>query len=252
MRSRARARHAKPSRLGHLTLTTGLATAVAVPLFASPASAHTVTARTSTAASSSSSYDFGYLQQGSTGARVVELQKRVRVSADGEFGPITKGAVVAFQRRYGLVADGIVGPNTGAALNRYTSGSGSSSSAPAPKTSSSKGAAVVAEAARHQGKPYVYGAEGPNSFDCSGFVQYVYGRLGISVPRTSSSQAAAARPVSQSDRQLGDLIIIRTGGVVTHVGIYAGSGTMWVARRTGTTITRQEIYTSSYSVGRFL
>ena len=253
MRARSRARHAKPSRLGHLTLATGLATAVAVPLFASPASAHSVTARTSTAASSSSSsssYDFGTLKQGSTGARVVELQKRLRVSADGEFGPITKRAVVAFQRKHGLVADGVVGPKTGAALNRYTSGS--SSSAPAPKTSSSKGAAVVAEAARHKGKPYVYGADGPNSFDCSGFVQYVYGRLGINVPRTSSSQAAAARTVSKSDRQLGDLIIFRTGGSVTHVGIYAGSGTMWVARRTGTTITRQDIYTSSYSVGRFL
>ena len=242
---RARARHAKPSRLRHLTLTTGLATAVAVPLLAAPASAHTVTARASTAASSSSSssgsYDFGYLKQGSTGARVVELQKRLRVSADGEFGPITKKAVVAFQRKYGLVADGIVGPKTGEALNRYTSGS--SSSAPAPKTSSSKGAAVVAEAARHEGKPYVYGAAGPNSFDCSGFVQYVYGRLGVSIPRTSAAQAAAARAVSKSDRQLGDLIIFRTGGSVSHVGIYAGSGTMWVARHTGTTITRQDIYT---------
>ena len=245
---RARARHAKPSRLRSLTLTTGLATAVAVPLFAAPASAHTVTSpSTSSASSSSGYYDFGYLKQGSTGSRVVELQKRLRVGADGVFGPITKGAVVAFQRKYGLVADGIVGPKTGEALNRYTSGSTSSGS-----SSSTKGAAIVAEAARHEGKPYVYGADGPGSFDCSGFVQYVYGQLGISVPRTSASQAAAARPVSKSDRQLGDLIIFRTGGTVTHVGIYAGSGTMWVARRTGTTITRQEIYTSDYSVGRFL
>ena len=51
---RARARHAKPSRLRHLTLTTGLATAVAVPLFAEPASAHNVTRSSSATASSSS------------------------------------------------------------------------------------------------------------------------------------------------------------------------------------------------------
>lgn len=237
-----RARHAKPSRLRHLTLTTGLATAIAVPLMAAPASAHSAP---STATSSSSYYDFGYLQIGSTGSRVVELQKRLKVSADGDFGPITRSAVISFQKKYNLVADGIVGPKTGEALNRYTSGSSSSS----PST---KGAAVVAEAARHEGKPYVYGATGPNSFDCSGYVQYVYGRLGISIPRTSSTQAAAARPVSKSDKQLGDLIIFRTNGSVSHVGIYAGSGTMWVARRTGTTITRQDIYTSDYSVGRFL
>ena len=243
---RARARHAKPSRLRTVTLTTGLATAVAVPLFAAPASAHTAPASSSTASSSSGYYDFGYLQQGSTGARVVELQKRLKVSADGDFGPITKSAVVSFQKKYSLVADGIVGPKTGEALNRYTSGSSSSGS------SSSKGSAVVAEAARHEGKPYVYGADGPGSFDCSGFVQYVYGRLGISIPRTSGTQAAAARPVSKSDRQLGDLIIFRTNGTVSHVGIYAGSGTMWVARRSGTTVTRQAIYTSDYSVGRFL
>lgn len=243
---RARARHAKPSRLRHLTLTSGLAAAVAVPLMASPASAHSTT--TSSSSSASSSYDFGLLKVGSTGARVAELQRRLKVGADGVFGPITKAAVVAFQRKYGLTADGVVGPVTGAALNRYTTGS-TSSATPAP---SSRGAAVVAEAARHQGKPYVYGATGPNSFDCSGYVQYVYARIGVSVPRTSASQAAAARPVSQSSKQLGDLIIFRTGGVVTHVGIYAGEGTMWVARRTGTTITRQDIYTSDYSVGRFL
>ena len=243
-----RARHAKPSRVRHLTLTSGLAAAVAVPLMASPASAHSTTAGSSSSSSAASSYDFGLLKVGSTGARVAELQRRLKVGADGVFGPITKAAVVAFQRKYSLTADGIVGPVTGAALNRYTTGSTSSSS----PASSSRGAAVVAEAARHQGKPYVYGATGPGSFDCSGYVQYVYAKIGVSVPRTSASQAAAARPVSQSSKQLGDLIIFRTGGVVTHVGMYAGEGTMWVARRTGTTITRQAIYTTDYSVGRFL
>ena len=44
---------------------------------------------------------------------------------------------------------------------------------------------------------------------------------------------------------------MRSGGRVTHVGIYAGSNTMWVARRSGTTITRQKLWTSNYRVGRF-
>ncbi len=252
-----RARHAKPSRLRHLTLTTGLATAVAVPLIgqpapstpvAAPSTPITAMAASTTVSSSSGYYDFGTLRQGSTGARVVELQKRLRISADGEFGPKTKAAVVAFQKKHGLTADGIVGRRTGDALNKRTSGS----SSPAPSSSSAKGSAVIAEAARHKGKPYVYGATGPNSFDCSGFVQYVYGRLGVKIPRTSGAQAAAARPVSKSSRQLGDLVIFRSGGSVTHVGIYAGNNTMWVARRSGTTITRQTIYTSNHSLGRFL
>jgi cell wall-associated NlpC family hydrolase len=96
------------------------------------------------------------------------------------------------------------------------------------------------------------GLAGPSSFDCSGFVQYVYRQVGVSLPRTSAQQAAAARPVRRGSEQLGDLIIFRTRGTVTHIGIYAGDGTMWVARRPGTTITRQSIYSGSYSVGRVL
>ena len=254
-----RARHAKPSPARQLTLTAGLATAVAVPMLsttASPLAAAPVTSAAVPSApvttlgavqlASDGDYYFGTLKLGSTGSRVVELQRRLKISADGDFGPITKSAVVSFQKAHGLTADGVVGPVTGEALNKYTSGSTST----APSTS--RGAAVVAEAASHEGAPYVYGAAGPNSFDCSGYVQYVYGQVGVSIPRTSGSQASAARPVSQSSKQLGDLIIFRTGGVVTHVGIYAGSGTMWVARHTGTTITRQAIYTTDYSVGRFL
>ncbi|MDP9496381.1 MAG: C40 family peptidase, partial [Actinomycetota bacterium] len=99
-------------------------------------------------------------------------------------------------------------------------------------------------------KPYIYGASGPNAFDCSGFVQYVYRQVGVSLPRTSGAQAAFARPVSKDAKRPGDLIIISTGGRVSHIAIYAGGNKMWVARRSGTTITKQTIYTSNYRVGR--
>lgn len=192
---------------------------------------------------------------------MVDLQQRLGgLSADGVFGPLTRGAVVSFQSGRGLVADGIVGPITWGALNgsavvvRASRGGERTvevrASVAGLSVGSSVGAAAVAEAARHVGKPYRYGATGPGSFDCSGFVQYVYRQVGVSLPRTSAQQAAAARPVPRGSEQLGDLIIFRTGGTVTHLGIYAGDGTMWVARRTGTTVTRQTIYTSTYSVGR--
>lgn len=250
-----RARHAKPSRLRTLTCTAGLSTALAVPLTAltaPPAAAHSVPARSSVTASSlAPAVGLPTLRLGARGSAVAVLQRRLGgLAADGAFGPRTRRAVVAFQSRRGLAADGIVGPVTWRALGGRTLLARASRSGVRLPVASARGAAAVAEAARHAGKPYVFGATGPNAFDCSGFVQYVYRRVGVSLPRTSAQQAAAARPVSQSSKRLGDLIIFRSSGRVTHVGIYAGNGTMWVARRSGTTVTRQRIYTTSYSVGR--
>ena len=259
---RARGRHVKPSRLRHISYTAGLSTAVAFPLTAltaPSASAHSVPAAPSPAAAppapmatSTAGVSQPTVRVGSRGAAVADLQRRLGgLSVDGVFGSRTRGAVVSFQSARGLVADGIVGPRTWAALDgRVVARASRNADRVVAAPGSSLGAAAVAEAARHAGKPYRYGATGPGSFDCSGFVQYVYGQLGVSLPRTSRAQAAAARPVARGSEQLGDLIIFRTNGVVSHLGIYAGDGTMWVARRTGTTVTRQKIYTSSYSVGR--
>ena len=122
----------------------------------------------------------------------------------------------------------------------------------ASSTSSSFGDQAVQEAARHEGKSYEYGATGPDTFDCSGFVQYVYNQLGVDIPRTSSDQYAASNKVSKADRRPGDLIAMRNSeGRITHVGIYAGDDSWWVARRTGTTVTQQALWSDNYSVGRF-
>lgn len=260
---RTRARHAKPSRLRGITLTAGLSTAVVLPLTgltAGSAAAAPLAARPSAVTATpltvllptAPSAGQPTLRQGSRGPAVVELQRMLGgLATDGVFGPATRQAVVAFQSARGLAADGIVGPRTWAALGGAGAGAAPARASRDGERTSSVGAAAVTEAARHAGKPYRYGATGPGSFDCSGFVQYVFGQVGVSVPRTSGQQAAAARPVPRGSEQLGDLIIFRSGGSVTHVGIYAGDGTMWVARRSGTTVTRQKIYTSSYSVGRF-
>jgi len=141
----------------------------------------------------------------------------------------------------------VLGLATAAPAAAHTTSASTTSSTP----TSDFGARAVQEAASHEGKPYEYGATGPGSFDCSGFVQYVYAQVGVDVPRTSGDQYAASSKVSQADRRLGDLIAMRNSdGRITHVGIYAGENSWWVARRTGTTVTKQVLYSSNYSVGR--
>ncbi|WP_067477060.1 C40 family peptidase [Nocardia amamiensis] len=83
------------------------------------------------------------------------------------------------------------------------------------------------------GSPYVYGAAGPNAFDCSGLVQWSYRQAGLELPRTSGAQLAAGSPVSLNDLQPGDLVSFYGGG---HSGLYAGDGNIVHAATSGTPV----------------
>jgi cell wall-associated NlpC family hydrolase len=93
---------------------------------------------------------------------------------------------------------------------------------------SASAAQVLATADRYVGTRYRYGGESPaEGFDCSGFVQYVFGRQGVELPRTSYLQAGAGRAAPRQVRALqpGDLMFFAsTGRRVDHVAIYAGDG----------------------------
>ncbi|MGA5201508.1 NlpC/P60 family protein [Streptomyces variegatus] len=89
---------------------------------------------------------------------------------------------------------------------------------------SSRASAAVAYAYQKLGSPYVWGATGPNAFDCSGLVQAAYRAAGVSLPRTTYSQIAAGRRVSRSELLPGDLVFFYAG--ISHVGIYVGNGRM--------------------------
>ena len=122
----------------------------------------------------------------------------------------------------------------------------------ATEQTSSFGARVVEEARTHDGKDYRYGATGPDAFDCSGYVLYVFRQLGKSLPRSSGDQYAASTKVAKTDKRPGDLIAFHNSdGRVTHVAIYAGDGNMWVASTGSDRVRLQAIYSSSYRVGRF-
>jgi peptidoglycan DL-endopeptidase CwlO len=108
------------------------------------------------------------------------------------------------------------------------------------------GSDVVAEAERFEGTPYVWGGTSPSGFDCSGLVQYAYGQLGVSLPRTSEEQADVGTAVdSLSAAQPGDLVFFAgsdgTASSPGHVGIYVGNGQMIDAPHTGTSVQVQSV-----------
>lgn len=105
---------------------------------------------------------------------------------------------------------------------------------------------VLAEAARHAGAPYSYGAAGPSAFDCSGFTQFVYAQAGITLPRTTWAQYAAVVHLPMGAARLGDLIFLDGLG---HVGIYAGDGMIWDSPKPGGVVSRRAIW-GPYLVGR--
>lgn len=85
--------------------------------------------------------------------------------------------------------------------------------------------AVVKEALKHKGVPYVYGGTTPSGFDCSGFTRWVYEHaLGRSLPRTAAEQSALGTSVSMDSLVAGDLLFWGSGSGVYHVGIYVGDG----------------------------
>ena len=85
--------------------------------------------------------------------------------------------------------------------------------------------AALAEAKKHLGQPYVWGAEGPKSFDCSGLVMYSYSKFHVSTPRVSSDQFKAALKIPASRAVPGDLVFYHDKfGDVYHVGIYLAPG----------------------------
>ncbi|TPQ22607.1 C40 family peptidase [Streptomyces sporangiiformans] len=96
---------------------------------------------------------------------------------------------------------------------------GSTTAAP-----NSRAAAAISYAYEKLGSPYVWGATGPDAFDCSGLTQAAYRSAGISLPRTTYAQIDSGTRVSRSRLQPGDLVFFYSG--ISHVGLYVGNGQM--------------------------
>ncbi|MEV6280512.1 NlpC/P60 family protein [Nocardia sp. NPDC051832] len=110
------------------------------------------------------------------------------------------------------------------------------------------GTSALAAGMTRVGDPYVWGATGPNQFDCSGLVQWAFKQVGKNVPRTSSQQAAFGTPVSKENMLPGDVIFFYPE--ISHVGIYAGNGLMLHASTFGVPVAVAPINTTPYHSAR--
>ncbi|MFR9802937.1 NlpC/P60 family protein [Pseudonocardia sp. RS010] len=155
------------------------------------------------------------------GVRKAEAEKRI-------------GEVEALLRR--------LSPDEIAALN------GPAEDAPDVLLGTGVGADALRAAATKLGRPYVWGASGPRSFDCSGLTSWAFRQAGITLPRSSSAQARVGTPVSWDEMQPGDLVFYYTP--VSHVGIYAGGGTMINAPQSGDVVKYQTVSRSAFTGAR--
>ena len=171
----------------------------------------------------STTYAAGQFRVGDQGEEIAELQDKLvglgyDVIADGAFGPAMAEAVKEFQKSCGIKADGLIGPATYKALldkdmPEITRGV------------SYIAGTIVAAATNYIGVPYVFGGTSPYGFDCSGYVQYVFAKSGISLPRTADVQYEVGTPISTTDLVSGDLVFFSTYTYgASHVGIYVGDG----------------------------
>ena len=124
---------------------------------------------------------------------------------------------------------------------------GHKQAAPAQQTVGQK---ALAAARSVIGSPYVYGAAGPNAFDCSGLTSWAYAQAGKPIPRTSQAQASAGTPVPLDQLQPGDIIAYYGGA--SHVGIYTGHGTIIDALNSGVPVQERDMnYMPIHSAVRF-
>jgi cell wall-associated NlpC family hydrolase len=110
---------------------------------------------------------------------------------------------------------------------------------------SGRAAGAVAFALAQVGKPYRYGATGPNAYDCSGLTMAAYASVGVSLPHHSGSQYAQTRHVSRSELQPGDLVFYYRP--ISHVAMYIGNGQIVHATTPG-----NPVKVASLDMGRFV
>ncbi|WP_066943680.1 C40 family peptidase [Streptomyces lushanensis] len=169
-----------------------------------------------------------------------ETRKELRAKKDEVRGKLAEAQkllnTLTAQERASIAADE-------SRANRASSRADLGNSVPA----SQRASAAFAAAQSKIGTPYVYGASGPSSFDCSGLTSWAYAQAGVSIPRTSQAQANAGTRLGMSQLQQGDLVIFY--GDQHHVGFYAGNGQVLHAPKPGASVRYESINNMPFQFG---
>ncbi|MER5971598.1 NlpC/P60 family protein [Streptomyces sp. NPDC002055] len=161
-------------------------------------------------------------------ARLAAIERRKQEEAQRKAEELAREQAEK-QRREEAERGDSAGPSTG-------TGTGQDSDS---GTASAKAAQALAFAKAQIGKPYVWGASGPNSFDCSGLTQAAWKSAGVSLPRTTWDQVKVGTRVATEDLKPGDLVFFYDD--ISHVGIYAGNGQMVHAPKPGANVRTEAI-----------
>ncbi|MFI6618553.1 C40 family peptidase [Streptomyces sp. NPDC050528] len=119
-------------------------------------------------------------------------------------------------------------------------------STPSDSSYATKAAKAIAFARAQVGKPYVWGAAGPGSYDCSGLTQAAWRAAGVTLPRATSDQANAGTTVPLADAQPGDLVFFHADS--SHVGVYVGDGMMIHAPKPGTYVREESVHSDDSAI----
>ncbi|MEU6255905.1 NlpC/P60 family protein [Streptomyces sp. NPDC047043] len=171
-------------------------------------------------------------------ARLAAIQKEKEEEAARKAAELAKQQAAAAEKAKEEAAAQDSGSSSDTGSGTGTGTSDSSYSTKAEK--------ALAFARAQIGKPYVWGATGPGSYDCSGLTQAAWKAAGVSLPRTTWDQVNAGTTVSLADAQPGDLIFFYDD--ISHVGIYIGNGMMIHAPKPGAYVREESIYYGGESI----
>lgn len=168
-------------------------------------------------------------------ARLAEIEKKQQAEAARKAAELARQQAQAARRGSSTSSSG--GPS---------SSSGSASDSASGSSYGTKAAKAIAFARAQIGKPYVWGATGPGSYDCSGLSQAAWKAAGVSLPRTTYDQVNAGTTVPLADALPGDLVFFYDD--VSHVGVYIGNGMMIHAPKPGAYVREESIYYGGESI----
>ncbi|GLW45012.1 glycoside hydrolase [Streptomyces sp. NBRC 14336] len=170
-------------------------------------------------------------------ARLAEIEREKQEEAARKAAELAEQQAAEERRKEAAAAE--AGQQETGSSSTET-GTSTGSEAPADSSYASKAEKALAFARAQVGKPYVWGATGPDSYDCSGLTQGAWNAAGISLPRTTWDQVNAGTTVSLANAQPGDLVFFYDD--ISHVGIYIGNGMMIHAPKPGAYVREESIY----------